>query len=226
MYTGWTGILFPFQYSDDREELEGYLGSQVVSSLMEIAKELKKVKGNYCRSMVDSMYYLLRCYLFEKEQGKEHPKWLEAVIKFCDKLVEIQNEDGSWNRGYSMEGVPLTNPPQWFGASKKEQGSGAIFPAQILTALYSLTKLEKYLKSAERAAYFVYGNYASQVEYIGGLNDTTHKKSVKIDAVGSDVCHAYHVGGVRADKGCEASYRSKGCSPHTGKLDLPLGHPV
>ena len=180
----WTGILFPFQYSDDREELEGYLGSQVVSSLMEIAKELKKVKGNYCRSMVDSMYYLLRCYLFEKEQGKEHPKWLEAVIKFCDKLVEIQNEDGSWNRGYSMEGVPLTNPPQWFGASKKEQGSGAIFPAQILTALYSLTKSEKYLKSAERAAYFVYGNYASQVEYIGGLNDTTHKKSVKIDAVG------------------------------------------
>ena len=39
----WTGILFPFQYSDDREELEGYLGSQVVSSLMEIAEELKKM---------------------------------------------------------------------------------------------------------------------------------------------------------------------------------------
>lgn len=180
----WTGILFPFQYSDDRDELEAYLGNQVVSSLMEIAGELRKVKGNYCRSMVDSMHYLLRCYLFEKESGIEHPKWLEAVVKFCDKLLEMQNGNGSWNRGYTMDGKPITNPPQWFGASEKEQGSGAIFPAQILTELYRFTKEEKYLRAAERAAYFVYDNYAGNVEYIGGLNDTTHRKSVKIDAVG------------------------------------------
>lgn len=51
----WTGILFPFQYSSDRDELENYLGNQVVSSLMSIADELRKVEGNYCRSMIDSI---------------------------------------------------------------------------------------------------------------------------------------------------------------------------
>lgn len=180
----WTGILYPFQYSSDRSELEAYLGNQIVSSLMAIAEELKKVKGNYCRSMVDSMHYLMKCYLFEKESGCEHPRWLEAVVKFCDKLLSMQNENGSWNRGYTMDGEPLTNPPQWFGASEKEQGSGAIFPAQILIELYNYSKEEKYLLAAKRAAYFVYDNYVESVEYIGGLNDTTHRKSVKIDAVG------------------------------------------
>ncbi len=180
----WTGILFPFQYSDDRDELEAYLGNQVVSSLMEIADGLRGIKGNYCRSMVDAMHYLMKCYLFEKENGQEHPGWLEAVIRFCDKLLLIQNENGSWNRGYTMDGKPLTAPPQWFGATEKEQGSGAIFPAQLLTELYKYTKEEKYLEASKRAADFVYKNYVEDVAYIGGLNDTTHRKSVKIDAVG------------------------------------------
>lgn len=180
----WTGILFPFQYSDDRNELENYLGNQVVSSLMEIADGLRGIKGNYCRSMVDTMYYLMRCYLFEKDNGHEHPKWLEAVVRFCDKLLILQNENGSWNRGYTMEGEPLTEPPQWFGASEKEQGSGAIFPAEVLVELYQYTKEEKYLDASKRAADFILKNYVENVGYIGGLNDTTHRKSVKIDAVG------------------------------------------
>ena len=57
---------------DDRDELEGYLGNQVVSSLMEIADGLRGIKGNYCRSMVDAMHYLMKCYLFEKENEKPY----------------------------------------------------------------------------------------------------------------------------------------------------------
>lgn len=180
----WTGILFPFQYSNDRKELEGYLGDQVVSSLMAIAEELRKVKGNYCRSMIDSMDYLMKAYLLEKKNGTEHPTWIAAILKFCDKMVEVQNRNGSWNRGYSMDGEPLTNPPQWFGATEKELGSGAIFPARLLVEVYKYTNDTKYLEAAKRAADFVYEQYVESVEYIGGLNDTTHRKSVKIDAVG------------------------------------------
>lgn len=180
----WTGILFPFQYSRDRKELESYLGSQVVSSLMRIAEKLEKNKGNYCRSMVDSMYYLLRCYQLEKESGNEHPDWYEAVKKFCGKLLEIQNENGSWNRGYSMDGKPLTDPPQWFGTTEDEKGSGAIFPAPLLTNLYRCTGEKKYLEAAIKAVDFIYDRYVKEVRYVGGLNDTTHCKSVKIDAVG------------------------------------------
>ena len=184
-YVYWmTGILYPFQYSDDRQELEQYLGDQIVSSLMEIAEKLKESEGNYCRSMVDTMDYLMRCYLLEKEDGYHHPNWLEAILKFSNKLLEIQHENGAWNRGYTMKGEPLTNPPEWFGASEKEQGSGAIFPAQLLTTVYCYTGDRKYLEAAERAAYYVYHSYVEDVSYIGGLNDTTHRKSVKIDAVG------------------------------------------
>ena len=178
----WTGILFPFQYSRDREELEGYLGNQVVSSLMRIAQELEKHEGNYCRSMVDSMYYLLRCWQMEKDSGVEHENWYRAVEKFCDRLLEMQNENGSWNRGYTMEGAPLTEPAEWFGATEEEQGSGAIFPAPLLVDMYRSTGEKKYLDAAVRAADFIYRSYVRDVKYIGGINDTTHKKSVKEDA--------------------------------------------
>ena len=180
----WTGILFPFQYSRNREELEGYLGNQVVSSLMRIAEKLEKHKGNYCRSMVDSMYYLMCCWQIEKDRGVEHENWYKAVEKFCDRLLEMQNANGSWNRGYTMEGIPLTEPAEWFGATEEEQGSGAIFPAPLLVEMYRSTGEKKYLDAAERAVDFIYRSYVRDVKYIGGLNDTTHCKSVKIDAVG------------------------------------------
>lgn len=178
----WTGILFPFQYSNDRKELEKYLGSQVVGALMSIADELGKVKGNYCRSMTDAMYYLMKAYQVEAENGCEHLKWRDAVYKFCDKLVEMQNPNGSWNRGYGMDGQPLTNPEEWFGASEKEQGAGAIFPIPLLVEVYRQTKENKYMISAEKAARFILSNYVENVMYMGGINDTSHKKSIKIDA--------------------------------------------
>lgn len=179
----WTGILLPFQYSSDRDQLEEYLGSQVVGALMDIAGELREIKGNYCRTMVDTMYYLFKCYQFEGNyHHAEHPNWLAAVLKFCDRLLELQNDNGSWNRGYSMAGEPLTSPTQWFGANEIEQNSGAIFPSPLLVEVYQHTKDIKYLRAAERAAWFIHENYVEDVKYIGGINDTSHKKSVKLDA--------------------------------------------
>lgn len=180
----WTGILYPFQYAKDRERLEQYLGKQLVSSLMPVAEELKKVKGNYCRTMIDAMYYLFLSYLKEKETGTTHKNWCDAVMKFCDKMLEIQNENGSWNRAYTMDAKPLTKPKEWFGSNEKETGSGAIFPAELLVKVYQYTKDKRYLTAAERAAEFVRSSYVDDITYIGGLNDTTHVKSVKIDAVG------------------------------------------
>jgi len=181
-YVYWmTGILLPFQYSDNRQELEQYLGGQVVGALIKIAGELEKSEGNYSRSMIDTMDYLMKCYLLELKDGYEHPEWLQAVVKFCDKLLRIQNENGSWNRGYTMSGEPLMSPPEWFGASERECGSGAIFPARLLTALYGHTGEQRYLSAASKAAYFVYHNYVKDAAYVGGINDTAYKKSIKAD---------------------------------------------
>lgn len=38
-----------------------------------------------------------------------------------------------------MKGEPLTNPPQWFGATEIEQGSGAIFPVELMVEMYKYT---------------------------------------------------------------------------------------
>ena len=180
----WTGVLFPFQYSHDRKELEKYLGPQVVSSILPVAEELKRYEGNYTRTMTESMYYLWLCYETEKETGTVHEEWKQIVIHFCDKFVEIQNEDGSWNRAYTMTGEPINEPEMWFGCNQIERGSGVIFPIEIIAKVYEHTKDEKYLESCMKAADFICRTYVKDIKYIGGLNDTTHKKSVKIDGVG------------------------------------------
>ena len=41
----WTGVLFPFQYAKNREELEAYLGDQVVAALSVVADELKSPRA-------------------------------------------------------------------------------------------------------------------------------------------------------------------------------------
>lgn len=81
-----------------------------------------------------------------------------------------------------MEGEPLAHPQEWFGRSEKEQGSGAIFPIPLLVEVYRYTKEEKYLESARKAAGFILRQYIGDTTYIGGINDTSHKKSVKMDA--------------------------------------------
>lgn len=117
----WTGVLLPFQYSDSREELENYLGDQAVDALMETAEQLKGKIGNYVRTMVEAMHYLMLCYQMEAKWGQYHKDWLDAVIRFCDTMVEIQNENGSWNRAYDMNKTCWANM-----AFKPSAGQGAM----------------------------------------------------------------------------------------------------
>lgn len=180
----WTGVLFPFQYAKDRDELVDYLGEQVVDALMAVAEQLKGKKGNYIRTMTEGMYYLMLCFLEEAKNEVYHEDWLRAVERFGDKLIQIQNADGSWYRAYDMEGNAITEPVEWFGANEIERGSGSIFPIEVLHLLYRFTEKNKYRDAIDRAAGFILKSYVKDVLYLGGLNDTTHKKSVKIDAVG------------------------------------------
>lgn len=180
----WTGVLLPFQYSGNREELENYLGDQVVDALMETAEHLKGKTGNYVRTMVEAMHYLMLCYQVEAKRGEFHEDWLNAVVRFCDTMAGLQNENGSWNRAYDMDKNPILEPVNWFGSNELERGSGSIFPIQVLALVYGHTKEEKYRKAIQKAADFILSRYVKDVLYVGGLNDTTHKKSVKIDAVG------------------------------------------
>jgi hypothetical protein len=184
-FTYWfTGILLPFQYSPDRETARSYLGHQVADALWPIVEELKTIDGNYMRTMCDAIAPILLTYAAELRAGVEHPAWLAAGIRFGDFLLNIQGEDGSFHRGYDTSGRELTSPQAWFGASDTERKSGTIFPAPVLVKLHELTGRSEYLEAARKAADFIADTYVESVEYLGGLNDTTHIKSVKIDAVG------------------------------------------
>ena len=73
------------------------------------------------RTMVEAMHYLMLCYQMEAKWGQYHKDWLDAVIRFCDTMVEIQNENGSWNRAYDMNKTCWANM-----AFKPSAGQGAM----------------------------------------------------------------------------------------------------
>ena len=195
-----TGILMPFQYAQDTQALRRYLGSQMVDALEPVAARLREVAGNYTRTMCEAVLAVLLGYEEERRHGVEQPGWLRAGERFGAFLLATQQPDGSWYRGYSPEGQPLTEPPEWFGASPVEQGSGTIFPVPVLAALHRLTGREEYRAAALRAADYIAGTYGPEVLYCGGLNDTAQLKSVKVDSTGvlfamRSLITAYRLGG-------------------------------
>jgi hypothetical protein len=179
-----TGILLPFQYADDDSQARAYLGSQMTEALGPIARTLRTVPGNYMRTMCESIYPLLLAYEEEQRHGVEQAAWLSAGERFGSFLLKTQGEDGAWFRGYSPEGEGLTDPAEWFGKSSVEQRSGTIFPIEVLSVLHRITGKEDYKQSALRAADYITETFVPGILYCGGLNDTSHIKSVKIDSVG------------------------------------------
>jgi hypothetical protein len=184
-YVYWfTGILMPFQYSNDPENLRRFLGSQITEALSPIAEKLRKICGNYTRTMCEAIYPLLLAYQAEEGRGSKHHYWLSAAKRFGTFLLETQAPDGSWFRAYDVNGEGLEDPAEWFGGSYIEQKSGTIFPIPVLVELHRTTSDPRYLVAAEKAADFIIKHYVDPVEYIVCLNDTTHRRSVKTDAVG------------------------------------------
>ena len=179
-----TGILLPFQYAHDEASVRRFLGSQITNALWPIAQVLRHIKGNYTRTMCESIYPILLAYKSEQEHGCTQDHWLAAGERFGAFLLRTQADDGSWYRGYDSAGRGLEDPPEWFGFSDTEKKSGTIFPIEVLVALHEATGNSSYLRAAEKAGDFIVQTYVDPVEYVGGLNDTTHIKSVKTDSVG------------------------------------------
>ena len=199
-FTHWfTGILMPFQYAEDETEVRRYVGRQIADALTPIARELRGQEGNYLRTMCESVYPLLLAY---QRTGAVHPHWLEAGRRFGSFLLETQAEDGSWFRAYAPDGTGPTSPAAWFGAAYPELKSGTIFPIPVLALLHRITGDDRYREAAARAADFICDTFVDPVAYMGGLNDTTHIKSVKTDSVGvmflmRSLLKAYQLTGTR-----------------------------
>jgi hypothetical protein len=160
------------------------VGGQIAGALLPVARRLRRIEGNYLRTMCESCYPILRAYELDLEHGVENESWLAAAKRFASFLLSTQGEDGSWFRAYDTDGNGLTEPAQWFGASETEQKSGTIFPIPVLAVLHRRTGDPAYALAVSRAADYILRTFVEPVAYVGGLNDTTHVKSVKTDSVG------------------------------------------
>ena len=181
-FTHWfTGILMPFQYSTGEDDVRRYVGRQIAAALTPVAAQLREVEGNYLRTMCESIYPILLTY---ERTPHGHDSWLTAGKRFGEFLLATQSDDGSWFRAYTPQGEGLSSPAAWFGSSYAELKTGTIFPTPVLVALHRITGDERFLAAARRAADFIIDTYVEPVLYAGGLNDTTHVKSVKTDSVG------------------------------------------
>ena len=79
-FTYWfTGILMPFQYAEDEDDVRRYVGRQIAEALTPIARELRGIEGNYLRTMCESFYPLLLAY--ERPPRRcERREWLGSGI--------------------------------------------------------------------------------------------------------------------------------------------------
>lgn len=111
--------------------------------------DYRGAKGNYLRTMTEPVNDVLECYKWYREQGDTEEQWLEAVIRYADLLLSLQNEDGSWYRAYEPDGTPVFMPePPGMTACGRERGRKASTAIPIVF----LCNLAEYLGSEVRGA--------------------------------------------------------------------------
>ncbi len=179
----WTGLLLPLAYAEPGGDLEELMGPIYKKWEKEIPR-LQQLQGSYLRCMSESAYGVLLGYEFEQSQGREHPTWLQAVQRYADFLLRVQEDDGSWYRAYDHAGKPLTEPAIWFGTTMYEQKSSSSTPIPTLLKLRQLTRDDRYLHAAIRAGHFVRDKLVDPVRFNGGIHDPIYAKGQLIDNEG------------------------------------------
>ncbi len=175
----WTGLLLPLAYARGNE-LEQLMGP-LYEYRKEIIDTLLPLKGAYLRCMNEDVTALLRLYIYEKEHGREHTSWKEAILNYADFLLRTQEEDGGWYRAYDLGGKPILEPKLWFGGTIYEQKSSTGTSISFLTELYQLTGEKKYLDAAYKAGLFVKEYIIDRVRFNGGVHDSIYAKGQLID---------------------------------------------
>jgi len=115
----------------------------------------------YLRSFGDDMKATLRAYRRERAHGNPHPDWLAWVQQFADWLLTQQQVNGGFPRAW----VPGT------GAIADASTASSYNPVPLLVLLSQETGDPKYLKSAERAAGFVWTSGQASGQFVGGTID-------------------------------------------------------
>lgn len=115
----------------------------------------------WLRNATEDMRTLVRAYRRERDLGRNNPEWFNWVKKYVDWLLLQQREDGSfprrWEKGTSIVAEPT--------------GTTSYCPVPLLVLMTEETGDQKYLKSAVRAATYVWEEWGNKGLFIGGASD-------------------------------------------------------
>ena len=121
-----TGILLPFQYSSMMSEPKTLPRFANHEGPVSYAKELREIKGNYTRTMCESIYPILLAYRTEQKHGHAS-EWLAAGERFGAFLLRTQAEDGSWYRGTIRKATAFKVPANGSAPASLKGKAGQYF---------------------------------------------------------------------------------------------------
>ena len=115
----------------------------------------------WLRNATEDMAVLMRAYRRELAEGRPHPEWLDWVKRYSDWLIQQQREDGSYPRRWQP------------GSSEVAEASGtsSYNPVPLLVLMTQITGDQKYQQSAIRAADYVWSQWGTRGQFIGGAID-------------------------------------------------------
>lgn len=109
------------------------------------------------RATAEDMRTMVDLIRRERARGRDHAEWLHWVKGYCDWLMTVQREDGSFPANYrGGSGEPTTTNTVTTYA-----------PVPLLVKMAEETGDKKYLASAVKAADYVWNNFGSQCVFLG-----------------------------------------------------------
>jgi hypothetical protein len=115
----------------------------------------------WLRNATEDMRVLMRAYRRERAQGRQHPEWFNWVKQYVDWIVQQQRADGSFPRRWKS------------GSNEVEEPSGTTSynPVPLLVMMSEETGDPKYRQAAIRAADYVWSNWGTRGNFVGGASD-------------------------------------------------------
>jgi hypothetical protein len=122
------------------------------------------------RSWAEDMRAMIDLIRYERAHGRRHPAWFKWAKDYTDWLLTQQREDGS----FPMEWMNET------GAVKDgTTGVTSYSAVPLLVKMSEVTGDKKYLRSAIRAADYIWKNFGSKCVFLGatGTSNVADKES-------------------------------------------------
>ncbi|MDN3310463.1 hypothetical protein QWJ90_05940 [Microbacterium oryzae] len=164
--SGWVATLFDvvedrplYAIGDERGPVMHYLGRFDVA-------------GTYTRMMTEGGGDLVRNILLHENLGRDVTEWRNAAAGLAGFLLNVQNDDGSWYRGYAPDRTPIVGT-DWFGEPNRtgKSATGAVVPYLLQVADMAPELASTLRDAAARAGQYIFDTFVAAAEFRGGTLD-------------------------------------------------------